>query len=132
MTLTQHDTRLKKSEAARLSSSPGRRRLGLAMGKLAILALIVGLVGLATMAKDGQYFPTTNPARHVSLSTKMNVAHPHVVCDRVPLKEATQIEALRPLPQRLIVRRVQQEPLPIQSVGVTVSLQHRSPPPSLS
>src|SRR5277367_1896318 len=44
-----------------------------------VLLLLVAVVGLCTLAKNGQYYPRTNPVRDVSLSIKMNVAHASVV-----------------------------------------------------
>jgi hypothetical protein len=131
MPLAQHDARSPKREAAGAISSVQRRSFGFLLGKLAILVLIVGIAGLATLAKDGQYFPISNPARHVSLSTKMNVAYPPVICDHATPREVAPIEEPQS-PPPLIVRRTEPRSLPIQSVGLTVSLQHRSPPPPVS
>lgn len=98
--------------------------------KFAIILLLLGLAGLATLAKDGQYYPTTNPVRHVSLSTKMNVTHASLVFDREPLEDLARL--LTPKPRPAVGRRIEPKPLPIKSVGITVSLQHRSPPAVLS
>jgi hypothetical protein len=43
--------------------------------RLAIIGLLIAVAGLATVAKNGQYFPRANPAHHVSISTKLNVAY---------------------------------------------------------
>jgi len=66
---------------------PARLNKSLA-AKLVIFALLLAVAGLATMAKNGQYFPDTSPAHYVSISTKLNVAHS-------PVRSATRI--LRPV-----------------------------------
>jgi hypothetical protein len=98
--------------------------------KLAIILLLVGLGGLATLAKDGQYYPPTTAVRHVSLSTKMNVTHASVVFDRGALDNFAPL--VTPKARPAVGKRIEPQPLPIASVGVTVSVQHRSPPAVLS
>jgi hypothetical protein len=98
--------------------------------KLGVLLLLFAIASLATLAKDGQYYPTANPARQVSLSTKMNESHAPVVVNRVPSDAVVRISPPKPC---LVIRtRREPEPLPVQSVGITVALQHRSPPLSLT
>jgi hypothetical protein len=94
--------------------------------KGAILLLLLGLANLATMAKDGQYYPTPNPARHVSLSIRMNDTHAPVALVRTPLEMVARRVPPRPRP---IIRKPREpQPLPIETIGITVTLQHRSPP----
>jgi hypothetical protein len=102
----------------------------LVLNRLAIVLLLLGLAGLATAAKEGQYYPSTTAARHVSLSTKMNVTHAPVVFSRGPLENVARLVASKPRPA--IGRRIKPDPLPMASVGLTVCLQHRSPPAVLS
>jgi hypothetical protein len=106
------------------------RRLCVMLNKLAIVLLLVGLAGLATLAKDGQYYPNPNPARQVSLSTKMNLDHVPVVLSRTPLEKVSQTVAAKPRP--IMRRPVEPEPPLIEPLAVTLSLQHRSPPTCLS
>jgi hypothetical protein len=113
-----------------LAGSAPLRNWRLIFTKLVVVLLVVGLATLATLAKDGQYYPATNAARHVSLSTKMNVTHAPVVFDRGALKNVAQL--VSPKPRPVVTRRTESEPLTIESVGVVVSLQHRSPPAVLS
>jgi hypothetical protein len=91
-----------------------------------ILILLFSVAGLATLAKDGQYFPKTNPARYVSISTKMNDAHSPVLSVGEPLQPFV---ATFPLQPRIRVSRVEipQVP-PVKQIAVRVSMQHRSPP----
>lgn len=98
--------------------------------RLAVVLLLLGLAGLATAAKDGQYYPTTNPARQVSLSTKMNLAHAPVVFTCGPLESVGRL--LVPKPRPIFRRPTQPEPLLIQPVGLTETLQLRAPPALLS
>ena len=52
------------------------------LARFIICSLLLAVAGLATMAKNGQYFPETSAAHYVSISTKMNVAHPPEMCIR--------------------------------------------------
>jgi len=106
------------------------RHLCVMLNKIAIVLLLVGLAGLATVAKDGQYYPTANPARQISVSTKMNLNHVPVIFSRTPLQKVAQVVAAKPRP--MIRRSPEPELLLIEPVGVTVSLQHRSPPTIVS
>lgn len=105
-------------------------RLRSSYSKLAIVLLLIGLAGLATAAKNGQYYPKTNPARLVSISTKMNVTHALVLPSSGVLETVTRI--VMPKPRAILVRRTEPEPLPAESVGLAASLQLRSPPAVLS
>lgn len=94
-----------------------------------ISLLLVAVVGLSTLAKDGQYFPRTNPANHVSLSIKMNVAHAPIL---ISMDRQQPIAAVAPPPPVARVTRLEQfEATPVRKISVTVSMQHRSPPLSL-
>jgi hypothetical protein len=94
--------------------------------KIAIVLLLVGIAGLTTAAKDGQYYPAANPARQVSLSTKMNLNHVPVGFRRAPLEKVAQIVVARPRPT--MCRPVEPELLLIEGLAITLSEQHRSPP----
>jgi len=98
--------------------------------RVLIFFLLFTVAGLATMAKNGQYFPRTNPARHASLSTKMNVTHAPVISDG---HQWTAVERIS-LPQPPLGSvRVEEAPGPsVSPIGVTVSMQLRSPPAPLS
>ncbi|HVB59449.1 MAG TPA: hypothetical protein VNE63_23835 [Candidatus Acidoferrales bacterium] len=102
-----------------------RLRVGL-LARATILILLFSVAGLATLAKDGQYFPKTNPARYVSISTKMNVALSPVLSAGEPLQPV--VASFPPQPAMRVNRvEIPQAP-PIERIGVRVAMQHRSPP----
>jgi hypothetical protein len=96
------------------------------LNRVAIVLLLVGLAGLATAAKDGQYYPNRNPERQVSLSTKMNLNSVPAVSSQTPLQKTAQMVVAKP--RASIGRPIEPEVPLIQTIAVTVSLQHRSPP----
>lgn len=101
-----------------------------AASKATILLLLFTVAGLATFAKNGQYYPDSNPAQHVSISIKMNVAHSPVQAAEEPLQPVSRFLPPQPALQSLQVRVEEASPTP--PIGVTVSMQHRSPPSVLS
>ncbi|MGA7915003.1 MAG: hypothetical protein WCA00_07190 [Candidatus Acidiferrales bacterium] len=104
------------------------RRLCLRVG---VLLLLVAIAGFSTLAKDSQYFAKSNPAHYINISSKMKVAAVPALIDRTPLLRHLEGFTL-PLPQLQVARVVRAETPPLPSIGVTVSLQHRSPPILLS
>jgi hypothetical protein len=98
--------------------------------KLPIILLLITLAGLATVAKDGQYYRGSNPAHESSLSTKMNVTQAPVALGSSPLQRVARIFARKPRPTTRM--RIDAAPLRIQPVGLRVSFSHRSPPPVVS
>lgn len=97
--------------------------------RLAILLLLIGLAGLAARAKDGQYYRRTNPERESSLATKMNVSPPAINLRAQQLRTGARVMVEQPRPS--FRPRIEAEPPLAESVGVTVAMQHRSPPQSL-
>jgi hypothetical protein len=98
--------------------------------RVAVVMLLVAVAGLSTLAKDCQYFPKTNPTRYVSSSTKMKVVHAPAV-----LEEDRQLPVSRisvPSPTVWPIREDRFETVLLPAIGVTVSMQHRSPPASIS
>jgi len=95
-----------------------------------IVMLLFTVAGLATLAKNAQYYPDSNPAQHISVSTKMNVAHSPAHVAEAPLELATL--PMPPKPPVRAVRALSEEALPSPPIGVTVSMQHRSPPSALA
>ena len=124
----KHPSNHVKSEAQfrcrslELSSSPG----GIFARVAVVFLLLVSVAALSTLAKDGQYFPKANPARYVSISTTMNLAHAPIVPDGARSQLIARISP--PQPSIGIARIEASELIPIQRIAVTVSLQHRSPP----
>jgi hypothetical protein len=94
--------------------------------RVAVVMLLVAVAGLSTLAKNIQYFPKTNPTHYVTSSTKMKVVHAPVVLERdrqLPVSEVSL-----PSPRVWSAREDRFEGILIPAIGVTVSMQHRSPP----
>jgi hypothetical protein len=98
--------------------------------KVGVVMLLLAIAGFSTLAKNSQYFSSSNPAHYINISSKMNVSHLPVVIDRTPLRPVARF--IPPQPEMRIARVVEEEIPALPSIGVTVSLQHRSPPISLS
>lgn len=94
--------------------------------RVAIVILLFTVAGLATLAKNAQYYPKSNPASNVSISTKMNVTHAPVQVAAEPSQEVTRVYLPQP-PVRVSYVRYERT-LPKPPIGVTVTRQHRSPP----
>lgn len=97
--------------------------------KVVIPLLLVAVAGLATVAKNGQYFPKQSAPYDVSISTKMNVAH-----SPAPLSgDCLQAAAILLLAPSGAVRV---EKSPVAPVVVRMFLtdceHHRAPPFSLA
>jgi hypothetical protein len=91
-----------------------------------IFLLLLAVAGLSTAAKRGQYYPGSSPDRHVSISTKMNVSHAPVV---VAGDQQRPDVRLAPPPPVIPATRFEHSEAPsVERIGVTVSMQHRSPP----
>lgn len=109
------------------ATSPTAKRLqGIFVTRAAIVVLVFTVAGLATLAKNGQYYPKSDPARCVSISTKMNVAH-SPVDNAGGLLQAVS-PAFPPQTTLPITRAQRAEPAPVRRIGLIVSMQHRSPP----
>jgi hypothetical protein len=93
-----------------------------------ILLLIVAVPALSTLAKDGQNFARTSPAGHVSLSTKMNVAHAPVVASGDTMERVASAEPAPPPPPVWLAHLQQFKVGPALDIGITLSMQHRFPP----
>lgn len=57
----------------------------------------MAVAGLATLAKNGQYFPNANPAHQVSISTKLNVAYVKISVAVHHVQPAIPVVLARPL-----------------------------------
>lgn len=101
-----------------------------AASKATILLLLFTVAGLATFAKNGQYYPNSNPAQHVSVSIKMNVTHSPAQAAEEPLQFVSRF--LPPQPPVQSPRVQVEEASPTPPIGITVSMQHRSPPSGVS
>jgi hypothetical protein len=98
--------------------------------RVGVVMLLLAIVGFSTLAKNSQYLSRSNPAHYINISSKMKVSHLPVVIDRTPLRPVARF--IPPEPEMRIVWMVEEEIPARPSIGVTVSLQHRSPPLSLS
>ncbi len=95
-----------------------------------IVLLLFAVAGLSTLAKNSQYFPKSNPTHYVNIASKMKVAPLPNALERQPLYPIAKV--LLPQPCVLKHQMVQEIPVPSRSIGVSVSIHHRAPPPSLS
>lgn len=97
---------------------------------VSIVVLLFAVAGLSTLAKNSQYFPKSNPTHYVNIATKMKAAPSRVAVQRERLSPVAKV--LPPKSEVLNRYAAKEEAnLPLPSVGVTVSVQHRSPPSPL-
>ena len=113
--------------AKQTTHSAESRRICLKVG---VVMLLLAIAGFSTLAKNSQYLSRSNPAHYINISSKMKVSHSPVVIDRTPLRPIARF--IPPQPEMRIARVVEEEIPALPSIGVTISLQHRSPPLSLS
>lgn len=92
--------------------------------------LLIAIVGLATIAKDGKYYDGSNPEHRSSLSTKMNVTQAPAVLGSSPLERVARIFASKPRPATRA--QVHYTPLPVHTVDIRLSFSRRSPPAVVS
>ena len=116
-----------KSDAQAGFLVPSARLSKSLVAKLVVFALLLTVAGLATMAKNGQYFPTASPAHYVSISTKMNVAHSSVRFAAHELQPVTRLFSLQPSMRASREEQPTAPPLIIR-LCLTDSKQLRAPP----
>jgi hypothetical protein len=92
----------------------------------AIVLLLLAVTALTTLAKNSQYFSRSHPAHYINIASKMTESHLPAVIDRTPLRPIARF--IPPQPETQITQVVRAEIPALPSIGVTVSLQHRSPP----
>jgi hypothetical protein len=80
---------------------------------------------LSTLAKNSWYLPQSNPGHYLNIASKMQVRHCPIILEKTPLQE---IAKFVPAPEVIRGPRERDSEPPKPSIGVTVSLQHRSPP----
>jgi hypothetical protein len=98
------------------------------LAKAAILLLLVAVAGLSTLAKHSQYLPKSNPTHFFSNAAKMDVAHLPVIFLPAPAYPVAKIAPPEPAFRMLL--QIFPEKIELPQIGLTVSLQHRSPPSS--
>jgi hypothetical protein len=116
-----------RQSANQIGQDGQARRVYLQVG---VVMLLLAIVGFSTLAKNSQYLSRSNPAHYINICSKMKVSHLPVVIDRTPLRPVARF--IPPQPEMRVARMVEEEIPALPSIGVTVSLQHRSPPLSLS
>jgi hypothetical protein len=98
--------------------------------RVGVLFLLVMLAGLATFAKYTPYLPKTSPSHYVNNATKLKVAQSPVLQERDALFPIAIVVPSRP---EVRARRADVPVAPpIELIGLAVSMQHRSPPPTLA
>ncbi len=98
--------------------------------RIAIVFLLVAIAGFSTLAKNSQYYSRSNPAHFLNISSKMKVGQAPAVLDREPLRLVARL--VRPLRQVRSYPVIEQEVLELPSIGIMLTLQHRSPPSFVS
>jgi hypothetical protein len=126
----QASSRSYVNNGALTSSRPLRRKSSSGIWvKAAVVMLLFFVAGLATLAKNGQYFSKSSPARHVSISTKMDVGHAPAVLPGEVLQPVARF--FPPQPPIRASRVVDLPTVPIRQIDIALSMQHRAPPISL-
>jgi hypothetical protein len=90
-----------------------------------LLVLLLAVATLSTAAKMSWYLPHGDAGHNLTAAVKMKIAHPPIIFEGLSLQPV--VKAAPPLPEIRTSRPVEPEP-EIPSIGITVSLQHRSPP----
>jgi hypothetical protein len=97
--------------------------------RVAVVLLLLTVPALSTLAKNSWYLPQADTGHYLTGAVKMRVAHSPELLDSRPLRLIADV--ISPQPQ--IRKHQEPEFAPeIPSVGVTVALQHRSPPTLLT
>jgi hypothetical protein len=94
--------------------------------RAAILLLLVALAGLSALAKHSDYLPKSNPTHYTSQAAKMDVVH--LSADFVPARVHRVDGLVPPKPERPGLPLTSSERPELPQIGLSVSLQHRSPP----
>ncbi|MGH9747778.1 MAG: hypothetical protein ACRD59_16915 [Candidatus Acidiferrales bacterium] len=111
-----------------------RKRYRLVLIRFAVVMLLASLAGFATLAKNTQYLPKSNPARFLSIASKMKADCSSIDVEP-PLPQARIMAGSAALPAQpeLFVRLFQeQDSRFVEPIGIFVSSRHRAPPVLLS
>lgn len=100
------------------------------LARAAILLLLIAVAALATLARHSEYLPKSNPTHFFSNTAKMNVAHLPTLFLQAPTYPVAKVAP--PEPAFSILRSISSEEIDLPQIGLTVSLQHRSPPSPLA
>jgi hypothetical protein len=96
------------------------------LARVAALLMIVGVVGLSTVAKNTGYLPNSNPAHYISAASKMSPVHSPDFLDRLTLHPISKLIPQKP-PSRETHRNDPELP-PINQIVPISIYQHRPPP----
>lgn len=92
----------------------------------AIILLVIAVAGLSTLAKHSRLHPESKSIHYLAQSAKMNVTDVAAFAPPVPVYTVERLTPLGLQPDgRLLVTS---DELPLPQIGLTISLQHRSPP----
>jgi hypothetical protein len=91
---------------------------------IVILMLLFAVPALSTLAKTSWYLPQADTGHYLTGAIKMKVAHSPIVSQQVSTQRVIKVI---PRPQIRTNRLARLEP-EVPSIGVRVSLEHRSPP----
>lgn len=107
------------------SFSQLRSRLAPFVRGALLVLLLLAVPSLATLAKNSWYLPQSNPVHYLNIASKMRVPQVALVLNKAPLQS---IAMLIPAPEVIRSTHEPEPEPPKPSIGVTVALQHRSPP----
>ena len=113
-----------------MSESMKSRLLKASLQLATVILLLFAVAVLSTLAKNSQYFPKSHPTHYVNIANKMKVSPSPAVLEREQLCPIAKV--VPPQPRAPRNHGVEEISLPSPSIGVTVSIQHRSPPSSRS
>jgi hypothetical protein len=109
-----------------------RKRRNLVVIRIAVVMLLASLAGFSTLAKTTQYLPKSNPARFLSIASKMKAdCLPVTLKAPAPQPRSQAIALMILLPTEPIVRHSNPEDCDtrfIEHLGIAVSVRHRAPP----
>jgi len=98
--------------------------------RLILFLLLFTVPFLTTAAKNSWYLPQSNQVHYLTPASKLRTAHAPVVEEGLPVQNPFQLTV--PMPVLQVPTAWPEAPQPaIPSIGVTISLQHRSPPSRL-
>jgi hypothetical protein len=115
-----------------------RKSRNLVVIRFAVVLLLASLAGFATLAKNTQYLPKSNPDRFLSIASKMKADCAPATIEAPALQPRSSgiaIALVLRLPTVPIILYSGPEDLDaqfIERIGVTVSLQYHAPPVFLS
>ena len=111
-----------------------RKRHNLVPIRIAIVMLLASLTVFATLAKNAQYLPKSNPASYLSIASKMKTDCAPVTVEAPPVERQANfvVESIQPEPSTFSNRGEERETRFVEIIGASVSVRRRPPPVSLS